>query len=81
MVALNQRFDVKTSSSMLSRFLEVVTPKGVKDKSLVPGVHQWERRVADLKARDGEEIKGNLKLAVFMSMLPKEYQEEILKMG
>eukprot|EP00973_Karenia_brevis_P013636 1850347-Karenia_brevis.AAC.1 len=74
-VALSQRFDVKTSSSMLSS-LEVVSPKGVKDKDLVPGVHHWERKVADLRSRYGEEIKGNLKLAVVMSMLPKDCQEE-----
>eukprot|EP00973_Karenia_brevis_P076663 10648799-Karenia_brevis.AAC.1 len=63
LVALSQRFDVKTNSSMLSSSLGVVTPKGVKDKDLVPGVHQSERKVADLRARYGEEIKGNLKLA------------------
>eukprot|EP00973_Karenia_brevis_P067034 9322332-Karenia_brevis.AAC.1 len=31
--------------------------------------------------RYGEEIRGNLKLAVFVSMLPGDYQEEILQMG
>eukprot|EP00973_Karenia_brevis_P062751 8725328-Karenia_brevis.AAC.1 len=36
-VALSQRFDLKTSSSMLSSFLEIVSPKAVKDKDLVPG--------------------------------------------
>eukprot|EP00973_Karenia_brevis_P039161 5408988-Karenia_brevis.AAC.1 len=51
------------------------------DKDSTPGVHQWERKVAGLRARYGEEIKGNLKLAVFMSMLPKDYQEEVLRMG
>eukprot|EP00973_Karenia_brevis_P033314 4595665-Karenia_brevis.AAC.1 len=48
---------------------------------IVQGVHHWERRVADLKSRYGEEVGGNLKLAVFMSILPKEYKEEILKLG
>eukprot|EP00973_Karenia_brevis_P076759 10662120-Karenia_brevis.AAC.1 len=53
----------------------------IKDKDLIPGTHFWERKVADLKSRFGEEIKGNLKLTVFLNMLPKEYQEEILEMG
>eukprot|EP00973_Karenia_brevis_P030387 4189624-Karenia_brevis.AAC.1 len=64
-VTLNQRFVVKTSSSTLASFLEVVSPGGLKDKDLVAGVHQWERRAADLRTRFGEEIKGSLKLAVF----------------
>eukprot|EP00973_Karenia_brevis_P086103 11941161-Karenia_brevis.AAC.1 len=34
-----------------------------------------------MRSRSGEEIKGNLKIAVFMSILPKDYKEEILKMG
>eukprot|EP00973_Karenia_brevis_P006628 900606-Karenia_brevis.AAC.1 len=37
--------------------------------------------MADLKSRCDEDIGGNLKLAVFMSILPKDYREEIFKMG
>eukprot|EP00973_Karenia_brevis_P057953 8067951-Karenia_brevis.AAC.1 len=49
LVCLSQRYDVKTSSSMLSSFLEVVSPKMIKDKDLIPGIHFWEKKVADLK--------------------------------
>eukprot|EP00973_Karenia_brevis_P090755 12404108-Karenia_brevis.AAC.1 len=66
---------------MLTSFLKVVSPKVARDKELIPAIHLWERRVADLRSRYGEDIKGNLKLTVFLSMLPKDYQEEILKMG
>eukprot|EP00973_Karenia_brevis_P053834 7478321-Karenia_brevis.AAC.1 len=66
---------------MLSSFLEVVSPKPVKELDLAQGIHHWERKVADLKSRYDEDIGGNLKLTVFMSMLPKDYREEILKMG
>eukprot|EP00973_Karenia_brevis_P067437 9379613-Karenia_brevis.AAC.1 len=66
---------------MLSNFLEVVSPKPVRELDLIQGIHQWERRVADLKSRYDETIGGNLKLAVFMSLLPKDYREEVLKMG
>eukprot|EP00973_Karenia_brevis_P092788 12414129-Karenia_brevis.AAC.1 len=55
LVVLSQRFDVKASSSMLSSFLEVVSPKPVKEIDIVQGVHHWERKVADLKSRYGEE--------------------------
>eukprot|EP00973_Karenia_brevis_P081526 11301697-Karenia_brevis.AAC.1 len=49
---------------------------------LVQGVHHAERKVADLKSGYGEEVGGNLKLAVFMCLLPKkEYREEISKLG
>eukprot|EP00973_Karenia_brevis_P055751 7755263-Karenia_brevis.AAC.1 len=47
---LSQRFDVKARSSMLSSFLKVVSPKQVKEVEIVQGVHQWERRVADLRS-------------------------------
>eukprot|EP00973_Karenia_brevis_P080004 11099962-Karenia_brevis.AAC.1 len=56
LVVLSQSFDVKTSSSMLSSFLEVVSPKQVKEIDIVQGGHQWDRRVADLKSRHGEDI-------------------------
>eukprot|EP00973_Karenia_brevis_P021367 2936729-Karenia_brevis.AAC.1 len=80
-VCLSQRYDVRTSSSMLSSFLEVVSPKVVNDKDLIPAIYLWERKVADLRSRFGEKIKGSLELTVFLNMLPKDYQEEILKMG
>eukprot|EP00973_Karenia_brevis_P092119 12410835-Karenia_brevis.AAC.1 len=70
LVVFSQRFYVKTSSSMLSSFLEVVSPKVVKDKDLIPAIHLWERRAADLRTRYGEDIKGSFKRTVFMSMLP-----------
>eukprot|EP00973_Karenia_brevis_P003053 418289-Karenia_brevis.AAC.1 len=56
---------------MLSSFLEVVSPKPVKELDLIQGVYHWERKVADLKSRSGEDVGGNLKLAVFMSLLPR----------
>eukprot|EP00973_Karenia_brevis_P008286 1121914-Karenia_brevis.AAC.1 len=44
LVCLSQRYDVKTSSSMLSSFLEVVSPKVARDKELTPAIHLWEGR-------------------------------------
>eukprot|EP00973_Karenia_brevis_P089995 12400461-Karenia_brevis.AAC.1 len=38
-VTLNQRFVIKTSSSMLASFLEVVKPKTLKEKDLITGIH------------------------------------------
>eukprot|EP00973_Karenia_brevis_P029008 4001990-Karenia_brevis.AAC.1 len=50
LVCLSQRYDVKTSSGMLASFLEVVSPKSLKDKDLIPGIHVWERKAAELKS-------------------------------
>eukprot|EP00973_Karenia_brevis_P077967 10830890-Karenia_brevis.AAC.1 len=82
LVLLNQKFDVKNGGSLLNSSLEVVSPVSLKgSRDLVSGVQGWERKVAALKSRYGEEIRGHLKLAILVSMLPKEYQEEIIKMG
>eukprot|EP00973_Karenia_brevis_P090355 12402188-Karenia_brevis.AAC.1 len=53
----------------------------LQEKDLIAGIHQRERKSEDLMTRYGEEIRGNLRLAVFVSTLPREYQEEILKLG
>eukprot|EP00973_Karenia_brevis_P078667 10919285-Karenia_brevis.AAC.1 len=56
LVMLNQRFDVKNSASLLNSFLEVVSPADLKNsRDLVSGIHEWERKVASLKSRYGEE--------------------------
>eukprot|EP00973_Karenia_brevis_P009397 1271007-Karenia_brevis.AAC.1 len=63
LVLLNQRFDVKNTTSLLSSFLEVVSHVSLKrSRDLVAGIQEWERKVASLKSRYGEEIKGHLKL-------------------
>eukprot|EP00973_Karenia_brevis_P059149 8235716-Karenia_brevis.AAC.1 len=60
LVLPNQRFDVKNSASLLSSFLEVVSPTSLKgSRDLVSGIQEWERKVASLKSRYGEEIKGH----------------------
>eukprot|EP00973_Karenia_brevis_P061326 8528614-Karenia_brevis.AAC.1 len=63
-VLLNQRFGVKNYASLLSSFLEVISPVNLKgSRDLVAGVQEWERKVASLKSRYGEDIKGHLKVA------------------
>eukprot|EP00973_Karenia_brevis_P047144 6543240-Karenia_brevis.AAC.1 len=82
LVLLNQRFDVKNSARLLSSFLEVVNPTSLKgSRDIVSGIQEWERKVASMKSRYGEEVKGHSKLAILVSMLPKDHQEEIIKMG
>eukprot|EP00973_Karenia_brevis_P054411 7560200-Karenia_brevis.AAC.1 len=82
LVLLKQRFDVKNSASLLGSFLEVVSPARSKSsRDLVADIQEWERKVASLKSRYGEEIQGHLKLAILVSMLPKEYPEETTRMG
>eukprot|EP00973_Karenia_brevis_P034104 4704771-Karenia_brevis.AAC.1 len=66
-VLLNQRFDVKFSASLLSNFLEVVSPSILKgSRDLVAGIQEWERKVASLRSRYGEEVKGHLGLAILL---------------
>eukprot|EP00973_Karenia_brevis_P028425 3917306-Karenia_brevis.AAC.1 len=56
LVLVNQRFDVKNSASLLNSFLEVVSPVDLKNsRDLVSGIQEWERKVAALKSRYGEE--------------------------
>eukprot|EP00973_Karenia_brevis_P016360 2240983-Karenia_brevis.AAC.1 len=67
LVLLNQRFDVKNNASLLNSFLEVVSPADLKSsRDRVSGIQEWERKVASLKSRYGEEVKGHLKLAIFL---------------
>eukprot|EP00973_Karenia_brevis_P071904 9991020-Karenia_brevis.AAC.1 len=55
-VLLNHRFDVKNSARLLSSFLEVVNPTSLKgSRDIVAGIQEWERNVASLKSRYGEE--------------------------
>jgi len=77
---LNKRFNPKTPASLLHAYLGVVNPPQITDpRNVVKGVNNWEMRVANLRTRYSEEIKGNLKLAILISILPKEYQDQVMQ--
>ena len=48
---------------------------------VVAGIHRWEARISSLKSRHDEDIRANLKVAILVGMLPKEYQDIILQGG
>ena len=74
LLLLQNRFDNQTTSSLLQLFCEVITPGGLKFKDIVTGIHSWERRIALLETKLNESITENIKLAVLIGMLPKDYQ-------
>ena len=82
LLALHERFDVQTTSSMLQAFLEVVKPGGIKgDKDMVGAISRWETLVGALENRFGEVISENLKTAILVGMLPKEYHDMVIEKG
>ena len=82
-LALHRRYDVRTQASLLQAYLEVVNPGGIKGiGDMVAAIHKWESKVAVLKMRHGEDIgggSGELKKAIFVGMLPKDYQDMIMQ--
>ena len=79
---MNHRNDQQTAASLLGAFLEVVNLPGIKGMhDLIPDVHRWEAKVAALKRRYQEDLKDTLKQAIFIGMLPKEFQELVLQNG
>ena len=74
-----RRFDPKTTASLLQGYLEVVSPGAIQGtEDMIPGIHKWEGKVACLKTRYNESLSDSLKLAIFVGMLPKEYQDVVL---
>ena len=65
---------------MLHAFLEVVNPPTLRNwGEIIPGIHKWETRLGNLSNRYHEEIGNSLKLAIMVGMLPKEYQDMVMR--
>ena len=82
LVALNHRYDQRTTATLLQASLDVVGPpilKGVQE--VLVGVPKWEAKMASLLNRHGEKLSDQMKLAVFINMLPKEYQDVGMQMS
>ena len=67
--------DNQTTSSLLQLFCEVITPGNLKFKDIASGIHSWERKISLLETTFNERITENIKLAVLIGMLPKDYQD------
>ena len=82
LLALQERFDVQTTSSILQALLEVVKPTGIRgDKEMVAGILKWETLLGALENRFGEVLSENLRTAILVGMLPKEHQEMVIEKG
>ena len=66
LLLLEKRFDARTSASLLSHYLDVVTPTRLRTSELITGIHGWETKLSTLKSRYNENLGGNLKLAIFV---------------
>ena len=76
---LSQRFDSKTAASRLAAFLDVVNPKPItRVQDVISGVHGWESKVGTLKTSYGEDVGDQMKLAIFIAMLPKEMGDMVM---
>ena len=78
---LDKRFDTKTAATLLQTLMEALTPGTLRPKEVVQGIHNWETKIAILKTRYDEELRPMVKLAVLMSILPKDFQEMVLQNG
>jgi len=76
---LDKRFEVATATSILQAHLEVVTPPSLKGLEVVSGIHRWEQKVGALKERFGGTLDRNLKVAILIGMLPKDFQELVIQ--
>ena len=80
LLALQERFDVQTTSSILQALLEVVKPSGIRgDKDMVSGIMKWETLLGALENRFGEVLPENLRTAILVGMLPKDHQEMVIE--
>ena len=82
LAALNHRYDQRTTATLLQASLEVVGPPSLKGvQEVLVGVPRWEAKVASLFNRHNEKISDQMKLAIFINMLPKEYQDVGMQMS
>ena len=79
LAAFQSRFDIQTVGGMLQFYLEVMKPKELKEANVVGGTHQWEAKVAAVHHQNGERPTDNMMAAVFLGMLPGEYQNMAMR--
>ena len=76
LLALNHRYDQRTTATLLQASLDVVGPPALKSvNDVLSGVPKWEGEIASLFNRHREELSDQMKLAIFINMMPEEYQD------
>ena len=77
-----KRWNVYTFSTKLYAFVKVMTPAKVKNELEVVGaLLRWEAEVLALDKRFGEIISDTMKIAIILSMLPKDLQDTLYEKG
>ena len=77
---LMERYGGKSQAGLLRSVLNVVRPSEIKDVRLVPKhLEIWESKVKELFEEYEEKISPSVKLAILVSMLPKELQDEVYR--
>ncbi len=81
-LALNHRYDQRTTATLLQASLDVVGPPALKSvNDVLSGVPKWEGKIASLFNRHREELSDQMRLAIFINMMPKEYQDVGMQMS
>ena len=71
-LALNHRYDQRTTATLLQASLDVVGPPALKSvNDVLSGVPKWEGKIAQLFNRHREELSDQMKLAIFINMCQK----------
>ena len=79
-VKMNRRFDPMTGGTLLSVFLDVVSPPKVgTNNEIVSAIFKWEAKITNGLKRYGESIGPKLKTAIMVAMMPKGVKDDLLK--
>ena len=71
-VKMNRRFDPMTGGTLLSAFLDVVSPPKVgTNNEIVSAIFKWGAKITNVLKRYGESIGPKLKTASVVAMMPK----------
>ncbi len=79
---LNVRFNPKTPARLLQCLSAVISPGVIKDvRNLAKAVEEWETKTNKLKCEFDEQLSESLRVAVLLSMLPRDFQDMVFQMG
>ena len=79
---LAQRYNPKTPARLLQCVSNVISPPQVKNiKDLPRALQEWEALTAKLSRDFSEVLSENVRIAVLVGMLPKDFQELVFQWG
>ena len=79
---LEHRFNPKTPARRYRALMEVISPGEIKAVADVTRkVEEWEVKMCKVESEYGERISDSIRVAVLISMIPKELQDIALQMG